>query len=172
MERAEFEKTVLPVSRNLYRFAFRLLSNAEDAEDAVQDVCIKLWNMRGRLGEYRNVEALAMTMTRNYCLDMLRRKGRQPFQDNRSEEIRTEETDPHAEAENRESFRLVMKIVNDLPDKYRTVLIMRDVEGQSYEEIVEREGLNLNTVRVNLSRARKMVREKLITLNYEPARTG
>lgn len=172
MERAEFEKNILPISRNLYRFAFRFLSNGEDAEDAVQEVCIKLWNMRGRLEEYRSIEALAMTMTRNHCLDRLRKKGRELFEDTRPIDTRTDGMDPQKSIENRENYRNIIKIVSDLPEKYRTLIELRDINGNSYEEIEKELGENLNTIRVNLSRARKMVRKKLNKLNYEPARTG
>lgn len=172
MDRAEFENSVLPVSRKLYRFAFRILSNGEDAEDAVQEVCIKLWNMRSKLKEYRSIEALAMTMTRNHCLDRLRKKGRELYEDTRPIDTRADDMDPHREIENREKFRSIIKIISDLPEKYRKIIELRDLDGHSYEEIEKELGENLNTIRVNLSRARKMVREKLIKLDYEPARTG
>ncbi|TFH38730.1 MAG: RNA polymerase subunit sigma-24, partial [Bacteroidia bacterium] len=61
MTRGEFEREILPLSQNLYRFAFRLLLSREEAEDAVQEVFVKLWKMRSRLSEYRSTEALAMT---------------------------------------------------------------------------------------------------------------
>ncbi len=172
MERAEFENSVLPISRNLYRFAFRFLSNGEDAEDAVQEVCIKLWNMRGKLKEYKSIEALAITMTRNHCLDKLRKKGRELYEDTRPIDSRTDDMDPQKEIENRENFQNIIKIISDLPEKYRTIIELRDIGGRSYEEIEKELGENLTTLRVNLSRARKMVREKLIKLDYEPARTG
>jgi RNA polymerase sigma factor (sigma-70 family) len=172
MERAEFEKIILPLSRKLYRFTYRFLSNGEDAEDAVQEVCIKLWNMKNKLHQYRSIEALAMTMTRNHCLDRLRKRGREIFEDTRPIDTRTDGMDPQTEIENTEDYRNILKIVSDLPDKYRIVIELRDINGHSYEEIEKELGENLNTIRVNLSRARKMVREKLIKLNYEPARTG
>jgi len=172
MERAEFEKSILTISRKLYRFAFRFLSNGEDAEDAVQEVCIKLWNMREKLGEYRSIEALAMTITRNYCLDRLRKKGREIFEDTRPIDTRTDNMDPQQDIEDRENYNNIMQIVSGLPGKYRTVLELRDINGHTFEDIQKELGQNLNTIRVNLSRARKMVREKLNEINYEAARTG
>ena len=172
MERAEFEKSILPISRNLYCFAYRFLSNSEDAEDAVQEICIKLWNMRNKLEKYRSIEALAMTMTRNHCLDKLRKRGRELYEDTRPIDTRTDDMDPQTEIETKENYRNVLEIVSDLPDKYRTIIELRDINGLSYEEIEKELGENINTIRVNLSRARKMVREKLTKLNYEPARTG
>ena len=171
MERSEFENKVLPVSRSLYRFAFRILSNGEDAEDAVQEVCIKLWKMRDKLKEYRSIEALAITMTRNHCIDRLRKKGRELSEDTRPIDTRTDDMDPQREIENKDTYRRIISIIGDLPEKYRTIIEMRDINGYSYDEIEKELGENINTIRVNLSRARKMVREKIIKLNYEPART-
>ena len=111
-------------------------------------------------------------MTRNHCLDRLRKKGRELYEDTRPIDTRADDMDPHREIENREKFRSIIKIISDLPEKYRKIIELRDLDGHSYEEIEKELGENLNTIRVNLSRARKMVREKLIKLDYEPARTG
>ena len=62
------------LSRNLYGYAFRILRNQEEAEDAVQEVFIKLWNMGKKLDEYNSIEALAVTMIKNFCIDQLRKK--------------------------------------------------------------------------------------------------
>lgn len=172
MGRKEFENKVLPLGRTLYRFAFRYLANSEDAEDAVQEVCVKLWNMRDKLEEYRSLEAFAITVTRNHCLDRIRKQGREIPEDTRPVDTRASDMNPVEEMENRESYNNVLKIVKDLPDKYRSVIQLRDIEGLEYDEIQKHLGENLNTIRVNLSRARKMVREKLKSIYYEPARTG
>ena len=168
MDRKEFENIVLPLSRNLYRMAFRILSTAEDAEDAVQEVSIKLWGMRKKLANYRSIEALATTMTRNHCLDQLRRRGRQ-VSDDPGRERGISEEDIEKQMENRESYNRVLAIVDGLPQRYASWIRMRDIDELDYDEIVRATGDNINTIRVNLSRARKMVREKLKELYYEPA---
>ena len=170
MTRSEFENTVLPLSRNLYRLAFRFLSSAEDAEDAVQEVYIKLWNMKEKLGEYRSIEALARTMTRNHSLDKLRRRGRE-LNGNDDLEPGISDEDIEHSLEVKESFNRVLSIVDTLPRRYSEVLKMRDIDGMEYTEIAEMTGESINNIRVNLSRARKMVREKLIELSYEPTGT-
>lgn len=69
--------------------------------------------------------------------------------------------------ENADSIELIKRIISNLPDLQRTVIHLRDVETMEYEEIVEITGLNLNAVRVNLSRARKKVRDEIIKIqNY------
>jgi len=171
MTRAHFEDKILPISRNLYRFAFRFLSNREEAEDTVQETFIKLWNMRNKLHKYRSVEALAMTINRNMCLDILRKRRRDIFEETRPADIGSPDIDPLRKLENSEAYCRVMEIIDTLPENYRTLMQMRDVEGYDYDDIAEIMGINVNLLRVNLSRARKIVREKLIEIYYEPART-
>ena len=171
MTRGEFENKILPVSQNLYRFAYRLLSSREEAEDAVQEVFVKLWNMRHKLSEYRSTEALAMTMTRNHCLDMLRRKSREITVDREAPDHGDNGVNPEQIFEKEETYNRVLAIVNTLPEQYRIAVLMRDVDGMEYEDIAKDLGVNVNTLRVNLSRGRKMVKEQLMKLNYEPARS-
>ena len=66
-----FKDTFLPYHGHLYRTAYRLLNNGPNAEDVVQDVYVKLWNMREKLGGVNNMKAYATTITRNLCLDLL-----------------------------------------------------------------------------------------------------
>ena len=172
MTREEFEEKILPMSPNLYRFAFRYLSSREEAEDAAQDICIKLWNMRGRLSEYKNVEAFAMTMTKNHCLDMLRKRGRNLMEEPGIKESRSSYVNPNREMDNKESYSRVLQLVNDLPENYRLALQLKDIDGLDYEEISEMLDMNINTLRVNLSRARKLLRDKIKNMDYEPTGTA
>lgn len=167
MDRAEFEKKILPLGRKLYSFAYRYLQGVEDAEDAVQEVFIKLWRKKDSLNDYNSVEALAVTMTRNHCLDRLRKAVYEVSSDKWQVDTRTNDMDPHREAEAREDYNSVLQIIDALPSKYKNVITLRDVYGLGYDEIVDKLGINVNTLRVNLSRARKMVREKLGNINYE-----
>ena len=68
----DFKTTVLPVSKKLLRFATHFLKDEDEAHDVVQDVFLKLWQKRDTLGEIENIEAFAMRMTRNRCLDVIR----------------------------------------------------------------------------------------------------
>src|ERR1035437_5019654 len=74
MDLREFKIQVFPLKNKLFRIANRLLDDSEDAKDIVQEVFIKLWNMRDKLDIYRSVEALAVVSTRNLCLDKLKTK--------------------------------------------------------------------------------------------------
>ncbi len=167
MTRKEFETDILPLSRTLYRFAFRFLSSKEEAEDAVQDVFLKLWKMRDKLSEYDNIQAFTMTVTRNHCLDRLRKKKMEYFDDTSTDDARTSDMNLEERMENMERFRIITDIISNLPENYRSVIQLRDIDGYEYEEIAIKLNTDISNLRVILSRARKMVREKLKKKNYE-----
>jgi RNA polymerase sigma-70 factor (family 1) len=168
MSRPDFDNLIHQLSRKLYGFAFRILRNQEEAEDVVQEVFIKLWKMGQKLDEYKSVDALATTMTKNCCIDFIRRQKR-----NYSEDISAIDyqniasSSPHDAMENRETGEILHKIIADLPELYRVVIKMRDIDGDSYEEIAEKTNQNINTLRVTLSRARKIIRDEYNKYQYE-----
>ena len=167
MTRAEFDNLVNSTSRKLYGYAYRILRDQEGSEDAVQEVFIKLWKMNARLEEYISVEALAATMIKNYCIDQIR-KQKHIGQDDKSPLVyHDNEPSPHEKLERDEINLLMHRIINNLPEIYREIIQLRDIEELSYEEIVELTGQNINTLRVNLSRARKIVREEYKKYNNE-----
>jgi len=165
MTRKEFETEILILSDNLYRFAFRFLSNKEEAEDAVQEVFLKLWKIKDKLEGYSNIRAFIMTMTRNHCLDRLRKKRTETFDDARTEYTGT--SDMNENMENKESFIIITEIIDSLPDNYRSVIQLHDISGYDYTEISEKLKIDISNLRVMLSRARKMVREELKKRRYE-----
>lgn len=161
MTRVEFNEVVRQLNRRLYIYAFRILRSQEEAEDAVQEIFIKLWKMGDRLKEYKSMEALATTMVKNFCIDQLRKKKSgilEEFNNNNSFSLTT--LSPHEQLEEMESKSILHKIIGNLPDIYKTVIELREIEGFSYEEISERTGQNINTLRVNLSRARGFIRDE------------
>ncbi|MEA1886646.1 MAG: sigma-70 family RNA polymerase sigma factor [Bacteroidota bacterium] len=167
MTRKEFETDIIPYSRTLYRFAFRFLTSKEEAEDAVQEVFLKLWKMRDKLPEYDNIRAYAMTMVRNHCLDMLRKKKTEFMDDTRIYDTRASDMNLEKNIENREKFMVITGVINSLPENYRTVIQLRDVDGYGYSEIADKLDIDVKNLRVILSRARRMVREQLKKKNYE-----
>lgn len=161
MTRADFDKLVLRISRRLYAYAFRMLGNQQSSEDAVQDVFVKLWKMNKTLETYRSIEALAITMVKNQCLDQLRRMKLAAADEIESIKPRSDPgPSPQEQLEREETMRLLDRIINELPPNYRDTVRFRDIDGLSYEEISEKSGQNINTIRVNLSRARKIIRDK------------
>jgi RNA polymerase sigma-70 factor (ECF subfamily) len=156
-----FKIEVLPLKNKLYRFACRLLNNNMDSEDIVQEVMLKLWARREKLGEYKSIEAFAMVILKNMCLDRLKAKGyRTDDLDDRKNE--SGGFSPHTSLELSDTTEKVKTIINTLPEHQRMIIHLRDIEGYEFEEIAEIMQMSLNTIRVNLSRARKKVRETLV----------
>lgn len=161
MTRADFNNLVRKIGRKLYVHAYRMLRNKEGSEDAVQEVFVKLWKMNTRLEDYESVDALAATMIKNYCIDQLRRqKHIEPGNNNTFALYHDSEPSPHERLERNETFAIMHRIINDLPEMYREIIQLRDIEELSYEEIADRTGQNINTLRVNVSRARNSVRDE------------
>jgi len=161
MTRNDFNELVHQLSRRLYGFAFRILRNQEEAEDAVQEIFIKLWNMREKLNNYKSIEALSTTMIKNFCIDQLRKqKSFVSEQISNSNYYDLASPSPYEQMAETESNKIIYQIIENLPDIYKEVVKYRDIEGFSYEEIVEITGQNINTLRVNLSRARGYIREE------------
>jgi RNA polymerase sigma-70 factor (ECF subfamily) len=162
---SEFKTKVLPLSSKLMRFASQLLHDEEQARDIIQDVFLKLWQKKDQLAEVDNMEAFAMRMTHNRCLDLFKAKKPVLVEADFLKQKATECKDLQKEIELSESALLVRKLIRDLPDIQRTVMHLRDIEQYEYEEIAQMTDLTVNAIRVNLSRARKKVRDELIKQN-------
>ncbi len=163
MEKTEFVNTVMPFKDKLYRIAKRILVSADEAEDAVQEVYIRLWNTKENLKNYRSPEAFAVTITKNYCLDRLKSKQAGNLKIVHSNYEAKESIERNIEA--REGVSLVLKIMESLPTQQRIVLQLRDIEQYEFSEIAEMLESNETAIRVALSRARKAVRDEMIK-NY------
>jgi RNA polymerase sigma-70 factor (ECF subfamily) len=140
--------------------AFSLMSNREEAEDIVQEVYVKLWGMRSQLGGYNSIEALCVRITRNLCLDHLRRRkvSHDAIKNEKLKEESYPET-PSEKLEQREKAELVQTLIEALPEPQRSLVHLRHLEGREYEEIAEMVNMNVNAIRVSISRARKQMRE-------------
>ncbi len=161
MTQSEFLNVVMPFKDKLYRLAKRLLVSAEEAEDATQEILMKLWAKNNKIADYKNVEAFAMTMTKNFCLDRLKSKQSSNLKLVHSN-YTDENTSLQKEVEVRDSLSWVEKIMEELPEQQKMVLQLRDVEQYEFEEIAELLEMKPTAIRVTLSRARKAVREKLL----------
>ncbi|WP_396169462.1 RNA polymerase sigma factor [Flavobacterium sp.] len=166
MQQKEFITMVSPFKDKIFRLAKRLLISTEEAEDATQEVMVKLWTKNETLSELRSMEAMAMTMTKNYCLDQLKSKraGNLTL-------VHTNYTDSQASLQQKledvDSWSWVEKIMNDLPEQQKLIIQMRDIEQYEFEDIAKTLGMSEATIRVALSRARKTIREVMTkTHNY------
>jgi RNA polymerase sigma-70 factor (ECF subfamily) len=161
MNQIEFLKIVNPFKDKVFRIAKRLLVSSEEAEDATQEVLIRLWSKKEGLDKYNSVEALAVTMTKNYCLDQLKSKRASNLKLVHSN-YSDREAGIDKQVEDKDSWNWVERIMNDLPEQQRLIVQMRDVEEYEFNEIAEALEMNETAVRVALSRARKMIKEKLV----------
>jgi RNA polymerase sigma-70 factor (ECF subfamily) len=167
MTRLQFNNHVLQLSRRLYLVAFRFLKSREEAEDAVQEVFIRLWNKKEKLDEYDSIEALAITTIKNYCIDQLRKIKTIALEETITGVIYQHGPSPDEQLEQVETTLILNDIIAGLPELYKEIIMKREIEGLSYEEIALITSQNINTLRVNLSRARKMVREEYNKHQYE-----
>jgi len=170
MNPEEFKIQVLPLKHKLFRLSYRILENLEEAEDVVQDAMIKLWTRREELNKYSSIEAFAMTVTKNISLDRIRSKS---FRQERltDRQAMSMKHDPGDLYEKEDFSGFIKKIIDGLPEQQRSIIHMRDIEGMEYEQIAEVIGMNVNAIRVNLSRARKHVRDVILKIQgYELAR--
>ena len=153
----EFHSQYLSLAEALYRVAFYILESEAEAEDAVQELYLKLWKNRSALDGIRSPKAYAMTLLRNICMDRIR-------QEKRISGAEVPESigggfDPEAAMDGKERLEKVLAAVKSLPDKQREILLLRAVEGLSYDEIAERTGINYLSLRVLLSRARQTLKK-------------
>ena len=169
MDAQAFKNLILPSKHRLYRLALSLLKDGDEANDILQEAMLKLWANRQKVAECQNAQAFAMRIIRNLCLDRLKSKsylnraGQSEIPD-----FMNREASPYQKMELMDSQQLMQRLFLGLPEQQQTIIRLRDVEEMSYEEIEEATGLSINTIRVNLSRARKAVREKFIEINnYE-----
>ncbi|RZJ34178.1 MAG: sigma-70 family RNA polymerase sigma factor [Flavobacterium sp.] len=158
MNHVEFIQLINPFRDKVFRLAKRLLVSIEEAEDATQEVLVKLWNKNNTLSDYRSVEALAMTMTKNYCLDQLKSKRAGNLKI-----VHNNFTDRDAglqqKVEDCDTWEWVEKIIDQLPEQQKLIVQMRDIEQYEFSEIAEILEMQETAVRVALSRARKTIRE-------------
>lgn len=158
MELKQFKISVLPLRSKLLCYAQKLTEESADAEDAVQEVMLKLWNIRQQLDDYRSIEALSMTMTRNACMDQWRSKRTDTLSLDQVQAPSPTAT-PERLLEEKDEFRLMREIIASLPPLQQAIIRMKDIEEYETEEIAEITGCKAEAIRSNLSRARKKVRD-------------
>ncbi len=161
MNQSDFLKVVLPFKDKVYRLAKRLLVSSEEAEDATQELFFKLWKSKEKLEEYKNVEAFAMTMTKNYCYDRLKSKQASNLTLVHSN-YKEKDTSLDKKVEYQDSVNQVHKLIEELPEQQKLIIQLRDIEQYDFDEICEMVNMKPTAVRVALSRARKSIREELI----------
>ena len=156
MTSERFQNEWLSLAGDFYRVAFYILEDAAEAEDAVQELFLKLWSGRDALDAIRSPKGYGLQVLRNLCLDRIRR----------SRKMETPAVLPEPEwpgrqdeaVDEKQRLAKVLDAIKSLPDRQRDVLTLRTLDGLSYEEISRRTGINQLTLRVLLSQARRKLK--------------
>ncbi len=164
MSREIYRQYILPSRNILFGIAAKMLGNEQDAEDAVQEVLLKLWLISDSLGKYENPSAMAVTSIKNHCLDKLKTIKREETMPSDTE-LQTNTDNPYSMLERKNTEEILMHIINRLPKLQQLIITMKDVKDYETEEIASIMGTTVEAVRMNLSRARKKVREEYLKIS-------
>ena len=162
MNQETFKNTVFVLKDEMYRFAKRFLVSSDEAEDLVQDLMMKFWQKKDELAGL-NIKSYALKCVKNECLNKLKheivKQNFADFQIHRSELYKMEVNNLKEK---------IINFINELPEKQKMVIHLKDVEEYEVSEISEVLEMEENAVRVNLMRARQKVKEQITQLmNYE-----
>ena len=171
-----FSRLVSELEKPVFRLAYSIMGNREDAEDVSQEAFLRLWRTLGSFRGDASVVTYMLTITKNAALDELRRRKSRPtfpmtVQDEDGEERQADYADPDPDSDpakayaRRERIEGVRRAIADLPTEQRIILTLRDMEGRSYEEIADILGLNEGTVKSRLFRARQALKNLLLQRN-------
>lgn len=157
-----FQTDVLPLKNVLFRLALRITMNRADAEDVVQETMIRVWNRRDEWEQIESMEAFCLTICRNLSLDKLRRM------DNHAETLSASHdpqdnsygANPEEQIVQRDRLMMVRRLIEQLPEKQRCCVQLRDIEGKSYKDIATIMNISEEQVKVNIFRARQTIKEQ------------
>ena len=169
MKKISFRNDVLPLKNELFRLALRITLNRAEAEDVVQETMIKVWNRRDRWDEIESMEAFCLTICRNISLDKIKKaeNQNQSLNDEHDAPDRSYASNPEEQAEQRDKVMLIHRLLDNLPEKQRSAMQLRDFEGKSYKEIAGILAISEEQVKINIFRARQTIKQKFIeTENY------
>ncbi|SHF07195.1 RNA polymerase sigma factor [Desulforamulus putei] len=176
-DREAFEHLVQLYENKVYTIAYRLMGNHADAADLAQEAFIKIYQALPNFRGDSSFSTWIYHITVNVCRDELRKRQRRPTVsldepaadgNNNTYEIRSAAPGPEEMLDRSETQAMIQHCLNTLSDDYRTILVMREIQELSYEEIAEILGCSLGTVKSRLSRARQALKEK-ISKHLEPS---
>lgn len=166
-----FEMLVEKYQKNVYNIAFRFVGNKEDAYDLAQEAFIKAYKGLKNFRQDATFKTWMYHITSNVCRDFLK-KTKKVKELSLNEPLTTDDGDmekqladgskgPEELYESYELSKFVQTMIDSLPDDYKEIIILREIQQLSYEEIAEVLQCSLGTVKSRLNRARKALREKI-----------
>lgn len=162
MKKISFQNDVLPLKNKLFRLALRITLNREEAEDVVQDTLIKVWNARDRWLELDSIEAYSLTIARNLSLDRIKKMENQndSLEEQNTERLDENTSTPSERMIQKDKLDIVKRMIDELPEKQRSCIQLRDIEGKAYKDIAQILGITEEQVKINIFRARQTIKQR------------
>lgn len=161
MSNLDFRHDLLPLKDKIFRLALRITANRQDAEDLTQDTLLRVWTKREEMEAVNNLEAFCMTICRNLALDKLATKE---YANLSLEQTETDTFDsrqtPEEQMEWKDRLEKVNRLLQALPEKMRTAIQLREIEGMTYQEAAAVMQITEEDFKVSLHRARKLIRQR------------
>ncbi|MCS2322362.1 RNA polymerase sigma factor [Bacteroides fragilis] len=165
MQEISFRDDILPLKDKLFRLALRITFDRAEAEDVVQDTMIRVWNKREEWTLFGSIEAYCLTVAKNLAIDRSQKKEAQNVELTPEMEEESEISGPYDQLVNNERMSIIHRLINELPEKQRLIMQLRDIEGESYKEIAKILNLTEEQVKVNLFRARQKVKQRYLEID-------
>ena len=167
MQASDFKQLFLPCHRKLFSVAYRLMSNAQAAEDMVQETFLKLWMQRDKMEKVDNPEAYSITVLRRIFYDKMRARHLQEVDKDVGSLQVSSSQNISKQLEEADEYQRVRLLITHLPEPQARIMLMRDIEDRSFDEISTETGLTEVNIRSILSRARKKIREQIKAMRYD-----
>ena len=165
MQEISFRDDILPLKDKLFRLALRITFDRAEAEDVVQDTMIRVWNKREEWTQFGSIEAYCLTVAKNLAIDRSQKKEAQNVELTPEMEEESEISGPYDQLVNNERMSIIHRLINELAEKQRLIMQLRDIEGESYKEIAKILNLTEEQVKVNLFRARQKVKQRYLEID-------
>ena len=160
MDAQEFKQRYMPHYRLLYRVAYHLTANAQDAEDLLQDMYLKLWQKRDSLSDEAMKESYLVAMMRNLYLDQHRLKHIDTSAELKEESSPPDERSLDHQIDSQDELQQMEGLISELPDRDAKIIQMHLVEERSYEEIEHDTGLSQGNIRIIVMRTKKKLQQQ------------
>ena len=160
MNAQEFKQRFMPHYKLLYRVAYHLTGNAQDAEDLLQDLYLKLWQKRDDLPDEAMKEAYLVTMIRHLFLDQRRLKHVDASAELKEEASPPDERSLDHQIDSRDEVRQMEGLIQQLPERDAKIIQMHLMEDRSYEEIEQDTGLSQGNIRIIVMRTKKKLKQQ------------
>ena len=165
MQEISFRNDILPLKDKLFRLALRITLDRAEAEDVVQDTMIRVWNKRDEWQQFESVETYCLIVAKNLAIDRSQKKDAQNVELTPEMAEEADTSGPYDRLVNNERMKIIHRLIDELPEKQRLIMQLRDIEGESYKDIAKVLQLTEEQVKVNLFRARQKVKQRYIEID-------